>query len=62
MREITIDQAISHFKDIEGRYRALYTMTRLPESIRRRVKDNAAQANLLASLAEKEKRKIDHGF
>ncbi|MDK6807707.1 hypothetical protein HMPREF2604_05270 [Corynebacterium sp. HMSC055A01] len=62
MREITIDQAIAHFKDIEGRYRALYTMTRLPESIRRRIKDNAAQANLLASLAEKEKRKIDHGF
>lgn len=59
MREITIDQAIAHFKEIEGRYRALYTMTRLPESIRRRIKDNAAQANLLASLAEKEKRKID---
>ena len=31
MREITIDEAIAHFKDIEGRYRALYTMTRLPE-------------------------------
>lgn len=62
MREITIDQAIAHFKDIEGRYRALYTMTRLSESIRRRIKDNAAQANLLAPLAEKEKRKIDHGF
>lgn len=62
MREITIDQAIAHFKDIEGRYRALYTMTRLPESIRRRIKDNAAQAHLLASLAEKEKRKTDHGF
>lgn len=60
MREITIDQAISHFKDIEGRYRALYTMTRLPESIRRRVKDNAAQANLLATLAEKEKRKTQY--
>lgn len=59
MREITIDQAIAHFKDIEGRYRALYPMTRLPESIRRRIKDNAAQAHLLASLAEKEKRKID---
>lgn len=62
MREITIDQAIAHFKDIEGRYRALYTMTRLLESIRRRVKDNAAQAHLLASLAEKEKRKIEHGY
>lgn len=62
MREITIDQAIAHFKEIEGRYRALYTMTRLPESIRRRIKDNAAQANLLATLAEKEKRKIDHGY
>lgn len=62
MREITIDQAIAHFKEIEGRYRALYTMTRLPESIRRRIKDNAAQAHLLASLAEKEKRKTDHGF
>ena len=60
MREITIDQAIAHFKDIEGRYRALYTMTRLPESIRRRVKDNAAQANLLATLAEKEKRKTQY--
>jgi len=59
MRGITIDQAIAHFKDIEGRYRALYTMTRLPESIRRRVKDNAAQAHMLATLAEKEKRKID---
>ena len=34
-------------------------MTRLPESIRRRVKDNAAQAHLLAALTEKEKRKID---
>ena len=62
MREITIDEAIAHFRDIEGRYRALYTMTRLPESIRRRIKDNAAQAHLLASLAEKEKRKTDHGF
>lgn len=60
MREITIDQAIAHFKDIEGRYRALYSMTRLPESIRRRIKDNAAQAHLLASLAEKEKRKTQH--
>lgn len=60
MREITIDDAIAHFKDIEGRYRALYTMTRLPESIRRRVKDNAAQANLLATLAEKEKRKTQY--
>ena len=60
MREITIDQAIAHFKDIEGRYRALYTMTRLPESIRRRIKDNAAQAHLLASLAEKEKRKTQY--
>lgn len=60
MREITIDQAIAHFKEIEGRYRALYTMTRLPESIRRRIKDNAAQANLLASLAEKEKRKTQY--
>lgn len=60
MREITIDQAIAHFKDIEGRYRALYTMTRLPESIRRRIKDNAAQANLLATLAEKEKRKTQY--
>lgn len=60
MREITIDQAIAHFKDTEGRYRALYTMTRLPESIRRRVKDNAAQANLLATLAEKEKRKTQY--
>ena len=62
MREITIDEAIAHFRDIEGCYRALYTMTRLPESIRRRIKDNAAQAHLLASLAEKEKRKTDHGF
>ncbi|WP_412100168.1 hypothetical protein [Corynebacterium aurimucosum] len=62
MREITIDQAIAHFKDIEGRYRALYTMTRLPESIRRRIKDNAAQAHMLATLAEKEKRKIDRGY
>lgn len=62
MREISIDQAIAHFKDIEGRYRALYTMTRLPESIRRRVKDNAAQAHMLATLAEKEKRKIDRGY
>lgn len=60
MREITIDQAIAHFKDIEGRYRALYTMTRLPESIRRRIKDNAAQANLLATLTEKEKRKTQY--
>lgn len=60
MREITIDQAIAHFKDIEGRYRALYTMTRLPESIRRRIKDNAAQANLLAILTEKEKRKTQY--
>lgn len=60
MREITIDQAIAHFKDIEGRYRALYTMTRLPESIRRRIKDNAVPAHLLASLAEKEKRKTQH--
>lgn len=51
MREITIDQAITHFQDIEGRYRALYTMTRLPESIRRR-----------AVLTEKEKRKIDRGY
>lgn len=59
MREISIDDAIAHFKDIEGRYRALYTMTRLPESIRRRIKDNAAQAHMLATLAEKEKRKID---
>lgn len=62
MREISIDDAIAHFKDIEGRYRALYTMTRLPESIRRRVKDNAAQAHMLATLAEKEKRKIDRGY
>lgn len=60
MREITIDQAIAHFKDIEGRYRALYSMTRLPESIRRRIKDNAAQANLLAALTEKEKRKTQY--
>lgn len=60
MREISIDQAIAHFKDIEGRYRALYTMTRLPESIRRRVKDNAAQAHMLATLAEKEKRKAQY--
>lgn len=60
MREITIDQAIAHFKEIEGRYRALYTMTRLPESIRRRIKDNAAQANLLATLTEKEKRKTQY--
>ena len=35
-------------------------MTRLPESIRRRVKDNAAQAHMLATLAEKEKRKTQY--
>ncbi len=58
--EIPFDQAAKEFYEIEGRYRALYTMTRLPESIRRRVKDNAAQANLLATLAEKEKRKTQY--
>ena len=60
MREITIDQAISHFKDIEGRYRALYQLARLPAMTRRRVKDAAAQAHLLARLTEKEAQK--HGY
>ncbi|WP_156435929.1 hypothetical protein [Corynebacterium sp. DNF00584] len=60
MREITIDEAIAHFKDIEGRYRALYTMPRLPESIRRRLKDGAAHAHHIASLTSAYERKIRH--
>lgn len=56
--EISAKEAISHLKHIEGEYQALYRYTRLPESIRRRIKDGAAQAHHIASLAEAYERKI----
>ena len=58
--EIPFDQAAKEFYEIEGRYRALYRFTRLPDSMRRRVKDAAAYAHQLAILTEKEAKK--HGY
>lgn len=58
--EIPLDQAAKEFYEIEGRYRALYRLARLPATTRRRVKDAAAQAHLLARLTEKEAQK--HGY
>lgn len=58
--EIPLDQAAKEFYEIEGRYHALYNLARLPTATRRRVKDAAAQAHLLARLTEKEAQK--HGY
>ena len=58
--EIPLDQAAKEFYEIEGRYRAIYQLARLPGPTRRRVKDAAAQANMLARLTEKEAKKYAH--
>ncbi|MDK8806821.1 hypothetical protein [Corynebacterium striatum] len=55
--EISLAEAITHLKEIEGRYQALYRYTRAPESIRRRLKDGAAHAHHVASLASAYERK-----
>lgn len=58
--EIPLDQAAKEFYEIEGRYHALYNLTRMPPRARHRIKDAAAQAHLLALIAQKEAEK--HGY
>ena len=58
--EIPLDQAAREFYEIEGRYRALYNLARMPTRARHRIKDAAAQAHLLALIAQKEAEK--HGY
>ena len=58
--EIPLDQAAKEFYEIEGRYHALYNLTRMPTCARRLIKDCAAQARHLALIAEKEAKK--HGY
>lgn len=55
--EIPLAEAITHLKEIEGRYQALYRYTHAPENIRRRLKDGAAHAHHVASLTSAYERK-----
>ncbi len=55
--EIPLDQAAREFYEIEGRYRALLLVTRLPEGMRKRILDAANYARHLAILTEKEAKK-----
>lgn len=57
--EIPLDQAAKEFYEIEGRYRALLHLTRLPTGLRKRILDAANYAHHLAILTEKEAQK--HG-
>jgi len=56
--EISHDHAIRTLKDIEGRYIALYRYARVPEKIRRQIKDSAQQAHVIASLVESYDRRV----
>ena len=58
--EIPLDQAAKEFYEIEGRYHALYNLTRMPTKARRLIKDSAAKAHHLALIAQKEAEK--HGY
>ncbi|WP_146213162.1 hypothetical protein [Corynebacterium striatum] len=55
--EIPLAEAITHLKEIEGRYQVLYRYVNAPENIRRRLKDGAAQAHYVASLTSAYERK-----
>lgn len=55
--EIPLAEAITHLKEIEGRYQALYRYVNAPENIRRRLKDGAAHAHHVASLTSAYERK-----
>ncbi|QRP60569.1 hypothetical protein [Corynebacterium minutissimum] len=55
--EIPLDQAAKEFYEIEGRYLALCQLTRLPDGMRKRIRDAAAYVRHLAILTEKEAKK-----
>lgn len=55
--EIPLAEAITHLKEIEGRYQVLYRYVNAPENIRRRLKDGAAHAHHVASLTRAYERK-----
>lgn len=50
MHTITPTRAAMWIKEIEGIYQALWVRANLPESIRRGIKDNAAQAHETAQM------------
>ena len=55
--EIPLAEAITHLKEIEGRYQVLSRYVNAPENIRRRLKDGAAHAHHVASLTSAYERK-----
>lgn len=56
--EIGLPEATDIILNIEKRYQGIYKHSRLPEKIRRRVQDNAAQARVLANQIAAYERKI----